>query len=263
MLQELLQAISRPASNIAFTYPSSSGVGGPTVGPQAVFSKLLNMLSGGANGGNFLSSYTAMQAQQQNMNPAAQAYLNSLQGTNGVTNGTSNNQREAFAPGSVVSSSQTMPALQTAYNPSQAIFASQVMNPLQGFAGQAGVAGSIPGGIGTTGLPGSLPGSLGGGLPGSYGYSPTGYGSTGFGKLSMFIMPLVSLVGLVKSLFGLRGATGSEQAVRIDKNKLDYVASLENYRKEQSTDGSFDEDAYWGEGASSDEGNFDSSKLEM
>ena len=44
MLKEFLQSITGPASNVAFTYPSSNGFGGPSVTPQGVFTKLLNVL---------------------------------------------------------------------------------------------------------------------------------------------------------------------------------------------------------------------------
>ena len=266
MLKEFLQNISGPVSNIAFTYPSNTGVGGPTVGPQGVFNKLLNVLSKGAfNGGgsNFLGGYTTMLPQGQNLNPAAQAYANSLAGGQGFFGAVNqkSSAREAFSPGAVINTLQAPPLAQT-YSNSYSPFGqlATAINPLQGFANSqtAGVtAGAIPGAVtGSfgTGIPGQMPGAYG--LPG--GFSMPGAG--GFGQWSMFLMPLIGLLGFVKSLFSLRGSSAM-QPVQIDKEALDYKISLEKFGKEEHTDGSFD-DSYWG----NDEGSgssIDPEKLEM
>ena len=256
MLKEVLQSLSGPASNIAFTYPSSNGFGGPSVTPQGVFTKLLNMLSkGGAS--NFLGTYTTMQAPGQNFNQAAaaQAYANSLAGGQNFYGAVNQkpSQREAFSPGSVINSLQAPPIPQQGFDPYGQL--AGAINPLQGFAGQSGVT--------TTGaLPGAgslIPGQI---SPGGYslpgGFSMPGAG--GFGKWSMFIMPLVSLVGLLKSFFGF-GGMAAMKPVQINKEALDYKISLQKYDKAERTDGSFDDD-YWGEGEGESEG-IDSSKLEI
>ena len=266
MLKEFLQSISGPVSNIAFTYPSSNGFGGPTVTPQGMFTKLMNVLSSGSYGGassNSLSAYTNIQG--QNLNPAAvQAYINSL---NGYAAGTGSKKREAFSPGSVVNSLQLPPmpqAIPTSYSQTGQLVAA--INPLQGFANsQTGITnGALSGTVGALGTVGGLmqPGQM---IPGLNGFSPMGFGSSsGFGKWSMFLMPLISLVGLVKSLFSLRGGIGSMKPTPTDRDTLAYQSSLTKYAVEDRTEGNnFDDsDNYWGEGESG-EGSFDSSKLEM
>ena len=259
MLKEFLQSIAGPASNVAFTYPSSNGFGGPSVTPQGVFTKLLNVLSnGGGSSNNFLGTYNTMQAQQQN--PAAvQAYLNSLNNY-GVVSANSKKQ-EAFSPGSVISNLQAPPIPQQGFNPYSQL--AGAINPLQGFAGQssATATGAIPGAVGTFGAGGLIPGQV---TPGAYGM-PGGFsmpGAGGFGKWSMFLMPLISLIGLMKSFFGFGRGTSSMKPVQIDKDALDYKVSLQNYERDQRTDGSFDETSYWGEGEEGESG-FDSSKLEI
>lgn len=266
MLKEFLQNITGPVSNIAFTYPSGTGVGGPTVGPKGIFNKLLNVLSNGAyNGGgsNFLGGYTTMLPQGQNLNPAVQAYTNSLSGGQGFP-GVVNQQypnREAFSPGAVINTLQAPPSPQT-YSYSQLGQLATGINPLQGFANSQ-TTGITPGAI-----PGAVTGSFGTGslmpgqMQGAYSF-PGGFsmpGASGLGKWSMFLMPLIGLLGFVKSLFGLRGA-GAMQPVQIDKEALDYKISLEKFGKEEHTDGSFD-DSYWGDDERS-ESDFDPEGLEM
>ena len=269
MLKEFLQNITGPVSNIAFTYPSSTGVGGPTVGPKGVFTKLLNVLSNGAlNGGgsNFLGGYTTMLPQGQNLNPAAQAYANSLAGGQGFFGAVNqkSSTREAFSPGAVINTLQAPPLPQTYSNSySQLGQLTTAINPLQGFANSqtAGITpGVIPGGVtGGFGAGGLIPGQMPGvyGLPGGFGMP----GAGGLGKWSMFLMPLIGLLGFVKSLFGLRGAGGLLQPVQIDKEALDYKISLEKFGKEEHAEGSFD-DSYWGDDEGSGSG-FDPEKLEM
>ena len=257
MFDQLLKSISGPISTMAYTYPTNTGTGSPSVTPGGFFSKLLNVLSAGAFGGNtnnFLGAYTGMQT--QNLNPASQAYVNSLNSYNGANASLKkSSKREAFAPGSVISSLQTPPVPQATMNPYQA---AALMNPLQGFAGQAGISGGA--------IPGALTGAYGtAGASGSpYGLSPMmGYGATGgLGKLSILLMPVIGVISLVKSLFSLRGITNSGEPVQINKNNLDYLASLKNYQRTQDTDGSFDEAGYWDDTSVENE-NFDSSKLEM
>lgn len=263
MLKEFLNSLSGPVSNIAFTYPSGNGIGGPSVGPQGIFNKLLNTLSNGANGGGqlgYLNGYSTMQG--QNASAAAQAYANSLNGGqdfNALTQ--HNNLQQAFSPGSVVNTLQAPPSPQAfpVGYPQVAQLATIGNNPLQGFAGAAGggIPGAIPGGaIGTAGLAGGGIGAAG--LTGLI--NPLG-NSGGFGKISMFLMPLVGLVGVVKSLISFRGLRNSFQPVKIDKEAIDYKVSLENYQKQMHTEGSFDDD-YWGE--EEYQGNsFDESKMEM
>ena len=260
MLKEFLQSISGPVSNIAFTYPSSNGFGGPTVTPQGMFTKLMNVLSNGSYGGansNSLSAYTNIQG--QNLNPAAvQAYMNSL---NGYAAGTDSKKREAFSPGSVVNNLQLPPMPQQVIDPYGQL--AGISNPLQSSVTTTGaIPGVLPGAVGALGTVGGLmqPGQM---IPGLNGFSPMGFGSSsGFGKWSMFLMPLISLVGLVKSLFSVRGGINSMKPAPIDRETLAYQSSLKDYAKEEHTEGNFDEDAYWGEGESG-EGSFDSSKLEM
>ncbi len=264
MLKEFLNSISGPLSNVAFTYPSGNGVGGPSVGPQGIFNKLLSALSNGSNGGGqlgYLNGYTTMQG--QNASTAAQAYANSLNGGqdfNALTQ--HNNLQQAFSPGSIVNTLQAPPSPQAfpgGYS-QVAQLATIGNNPLQGFAGAAGagVPGTLPGaGIGTAGLAGGGIGAAG--LTGLI--NPLGNGSGGFGKISMFLMPLVGLVSVVRSLIGFRGLRNSMQPVSIDKEAIDYKISLENYQTQQHTEGSFDDD-YWGE-EEYKSNNFDESKLEM
>ncbi len=256
MLQQLLQAISGPISNIAYTYPTGNAAGGPTVTPQGMFNKLLNVLSSGSynsNPANFLGNYTNMQG--QNFAPAAQAYVKSLNNYGNGVNINSNKAsgREAFSPGAVISDLQMPPIPQTtssSYSPFSQLAG---INPLQGFAGQAGTNGAAPGAFGTNSF------TQQGMFPGVNGFTqPTG----GFGKLSTLLMPFISLIGLVKSLFGLRGIASSEQPMNVDRNSLDYTVSLGNYQQSQNTDGSFYEGGYWDEEAAGDN-SFDSSKLEM
>lgn len=263
MLKEFLSAINRSVSNTAFSNPYGNGINIP---PQAAFGKLFNNLLS-AFTGNQTNTFNQMQGyngngQNQNYNPAAQAYANSLAGGQnffGATQPKTSN-REAFSPGSVISTLEVPPLPQAIPNSySQTGQLINAINPLQGFAGQAGVAagaGAIPGAVGAFGAGGGLvqPGQF---MPGSYGYSQMG-GAGIFGKLSMFIMPLVSLV---KSLFGLRGIAGAMQPVQID-NALAYQNSLENYGKQEQTQGSFDESGYWGEDEGESNG-FESSNLEM
>lgn len=260
MLKEFLQSISGPISSVAYTYPTGTVNGGPSVSPGGFFNKILNVLSSGAyggNSGNSLGVYAGMQS--QNMNSSVQSYVNSLNTYSGVHSGSKkSSRREAFAPGSVINILQAPPAPQAVpagYAPLGQLTGG--INPLQGFAGQSGAAAGITGG---------LPGSYGaGGMAGVMnlnGFSPMG-NAGGSGKLSMLLMPVLSLVGLVKSLFGLRGLTNSEKVAHIDKNDLDYMNSLENYQVAENTDGSFDEEGYWDGEEVGGDNSFDISKLEM
>lgn len=257
MLKEFLQSISAPVSNIAFTYPSDNGLGGPTVTRQGMFTKLLNVLSNGTYGGansNSLSAYTNMQTQGQNFNPAAaQAYMNSLNNYAGTE--TNSKKREAFSPGSIINSLQLPPVPQGFPN------SYSQTGQLQGFANsQTGITnGGMPqAAIGALGVSGLM--QSGQMIPGLNNFSA---GSSGFGKWSMFLMPLVSLVGLVKSFFSLGGIAGSVPA-HIDRDTLAYQGLLKEYVKAEHTEGNFDEDAYWDEGEGGEnENSFDTSKLEM
>ncbi len=262
MLQEFLSAISRSVSTTPVVNPYASGAGGTNIPIQSVFGKMLNNLLGAftGNSSNMFNSTQGYGGQMQSSNPAIQAYSNSLAGGQGFFGAVQPqaSQREAFSPGSVINTLQA-PSLQmipNSYSPISQL--TNAVNPLQGFAGQAGAGGfALPGQFGAGGL--ALPGLAGQFIPGPYGATPNGAG--GFGKLSMLLMPLVGLVGIVKSLFSLRGMGAMKPFQRDENSLVAYRNSLENYNKAQHTDGSFDEGNYWGEGEGED--SFDSSKLEI
>ena len=263
MLKELLKAITGSVQTTAFTYPSGNGI---KVSPQATFGKMFNNLLG-AFTGNPANTFNPMQGysgQVQNYNSASQAYANSLAGGQGFSGAAAYkpSQREAFAPGAVITSLQAPPLPQTLPDPySQIGQLTGAINPLQGFANSQ-VGGAIPGAVtGTFGAGSLIPGQA---MPGAYGL-PGGYGmptSSGLGKWSMLLMPLIGVVNLVKSFFGLRGIANSMQPVQIDKDAVDYKIALDNYTRGEHTEGSFDND-YWGEESIGEDSGFDSSKLEM
>ncbi len=273
MLQEFLSTINSSVSNTAFTNPYGNGVNIP---PQAVLGKMFKSLLGAFTGNPGSPTNTANFAQSYNgqNQGAAQAYANSLAGGQGFFGAVQPSKREAFSPGSIINSLQSPPVPQGFANPYGQL--NTGINPLQGFAGQGGItAGGIPGTIGgipggAGGIPGGV-GAFGAGNLGGFAQPGTipglnGITSGAFGKWSAFLMPLVGLLGAVKSFFGLRRTVGFMNPVQIDKEALDYKISLDNFSKEQNTDGSFDE-TYWDEGegsrASGNENSFDESKLEM
>ena len=261
MLQEFLNALSRSVSTTPFV---NSYGGGSNIPPKAAFGKMFNTLLGAFTGNpaNINNPMGGYNTQAQGYGQTVQAYTNSIAGGQGFFNGVQTSRREAFSPGAVINTLEVPPQQMIPNSYSQVGQLTAAINPLQGFANsQAGVTtGAIPGAVtGTFGGNGfAQPGQY---MPGPNGFMPANTGI--FGKWSTLLMPLISLVGLVKSLFGLRGLAGSLQPVQIDKDALDYRVSLQNYDKAQHTDGSFDDD-YWGESGEGDSGSgFESSNLEM
>ncbi len=249
MLKELFGTISGAAANTAFSQPAGNGINIPA---QATFKKFFNNVMSsfnnplnGANG-----QFPGIQGQGQF--PGIQGQNQFSQGrayggfpTQGQYNFLQQNspqrdlRNQAFAPGSVLVNSQ-----EVTQNPVQ-----QGFQPLQGFAGQAGIQNNGVNGISGAQFPpiGGFPMNNGGG---------GGFG----GKLPMLIMPFISLFGLVKNFFGLRRMTQQGQPEIVDKNATQYN-SYNNYIAEEYEEGSFEEPGAY-EVEKSSGNNFDYSKLQ-
>lgn len=240
MLQELLNAFSRSASTAAFTNPAANGISGVPIKATFgnIFNNLLSSFSGVQQGtGGF---QMPQQAFAGNMSPQAmQAFMNA-QSQFGQTSKTLKNQ--AFVPGAVLVNSQGFPSQVPQFN--QGFFPQQTaINPLQGFAGQAGA------------------------IPGSYGVSPYGnqYGGqvnpfmfpqSGVqqgSKLQSLLFPIISLFSFVKSLFSFRGSIKGLQPIKVDRENISYNG-FQKYIDQEYEDGGFDEPApYEGSGFSESE----------
>ena len=148
-------------------------------------------------------------------------------------------RNQAFAPGSVLVNSPD-----SIQRPLQ-----QGFQPLQGFAGQAGIP--------NNGMPVNGASQLA-----PIGAFPMNNGSASglTGKLPLLMMPIIGLFGLVKTLFGLRRLGQQAQPEIVDKDATQYN-SYNNYVAEEYKEGGFDEPpAYEVEQNSGN--NFDYSKLQ-
>ncbi len=220
----ILSFIAGQASSTAFSAPI--GVGKGTVGPGQVFGKFLN---------NIMTAFT----------PGGGTGSSSMVfpgGVNPVT-GTNPNAIQAFrnlqfgqGAGGVNQNlmNQTLPGIQ--------------QGSLQGIVGQSGLTG------GTS--------SLGGGqLPGG----PLNLGGIGLpnpsaGKGMMLLYPVIGLISMIKSVFGIRKLlSGTREPLHVDKEKLAFNQTGAMYKDMEAQEGSFDEYNYAQE---NNESYFDIKKLD-
>ena len=84
MLKEFLNAIAGPVQNAAFTNPYANGISGVNVPAKATFGKMLSNIFNSFTGtpSNMFGQVQGYGGQNQNYNPAVQAYTNSLGGQN-------------------------------------------------------------------------------------------------------------------------------------------------------------------------------------
>lgn len=219
MNNTLLNIISGQATSTINNFPVGSSV---KVGPQAVFGKVFNgifsaftgNLNNGGAGSQLLGGSTGINPQ------ALQAY-NTAQASGSIPQQFL--QAQALAPGSSIIGGQVQPPTQL-----QGALASTLAigNPLQG-------------GTGTTNF------NPNGQLPsGPIGFPGVGLPATG-GKFQMLIYPVLGLVSMFKSLFGIRKLlSGGMQPVKVHKENLAYNQIDKNITQFEHEEGSFDEYIY-------------------
>ena len=230
MLKEILKALTGSVQTAAFSYPV-----GANIPPSQTFGRILNNTFNSLSANSF-SGPVGIPYGAQGQNPAAaQAYQNSLLQYSSGFNTKTNGKREVLSPGSVLTQLTAPPAQVNQF----ANQAAPGIIPLQGFAGQGGV---IQGSYPTTGINNQF-------LPATFG-TPLG---AGFGQiqgklgiLGFVIGPVLGIFGLFKSLFTLRSTMASLQPEKVNKEDISYKNTLENYAREESAEGGFD-DSYWGE----------------
>ena len=128
-------------------------------------------------------------------------------------------KHQALAPGAVLVGSQSQPPS----NQSAGGFGG-----LQGFAGQTN---PFNGGVGGYGGPGQSYFPQYGGAGGILG---------GLGRFQFILSPIITLVGMVKSVFGFRNQIGSMRPVNVDPNITGYNQSI-TYLNDSYADGGFDQ----------------------
>ena len=266
MLNELINAITRTGSSIAYNNPAGYGINNVPI--SQTFGKLFNSLIGafvpgigGGGGGGFGSvpmqgvaptnianpgfgAFGGLNAQQAGfggVNPAAmQAFMNAQNQFGRGVNVKAKNR--ALAPGAVLINSFATPAQATQALPPPSL-AQAFGGPFQGFAGQAGAYGS-PAGFNpaANSFSPNVPYQGQGGLMQGIG-----------GKFALLLSPLIGIVSLAKAFFNLKGISGTLQSVKIDKNKTGYY-NYQAYADDSYEDGSFDEpEPYEGSGFSGSE----------
>lgn len=214
----LLNMITGQATSTISTLPVGSSV---KVGPQAVFGKVFNNLFN-AFTNNPGAGFGANQSQligAAGVNPLAlQAYNNAQSGIGAFPQ--QNLQAQALIGGT----NTVQPP-----SPIQNLLASNLAatNPLQGAAGTTGFSANGQ----------SLP-------QGPIGFSGFGLPNGGGGKLQMLIYPVLGLVSMFKSLFGLRKMMGGLQPVKVNKENLAYNQINKNIEAFEHEEGSFDEYVY-------------------
>lgn len=234
MLQQLLGFFGRPATTAAFANPTGGGAGG-FVSPGSAFANVLGSLgpqaygaSGGipgfGGGGGFPGFGGAQGGFPAGYGGVAQTY------------GNAQNQRgaslikQALRPGAVLVGSRIKERDNVQAQRAAGISAFAA-NPLQGFAGQAG------------GFIGGAPQAAGGGFttqPGGFAFAPNGLGQGGFFSLQTILLPIMSLFGVVKSLFNFRNTVGSMQPLIVDRYDTGYYG-YQQYLDRVNVEGDFEE----------------------
>lgn len=219
MSNSFLNIISGQASSTISTLPVGSSV---KIGPQAVFGKVFNGIfsafTGNLNNGGAGSQLLGGNA---GINPQALQAYNNAQASGSIPQQLL--QAQALAPGSSIIGGQAQPP-----SPLQNVLASNLAgsNPLQGGAGTTNFN---PNG---QQLPSGPIGFQGFGLP------------SGGGKLQMLIYPVLGLVSMFKSLFGIRKIMGGMQPIKVHKENLAYNQTDKNISQFEHEEGSFDEYIY-------------------
>ena len=237
MFKQLIQALTGSTQIAAYTYP------GANIGPNvnvplgATFGNILNntytsLSSNPFSGFGALPMLPGQQGyapQAQNPGGATQAYNNALQYIPTQIANSSGKKNKALIPGSVVNTLMAPPQPTQQISPALQLAG---INPLQGFAGQAG---TLPSTYSQTGAINQM-----------YPMNPAG-AQGGGGILQLILGPALALFGLAKSFFGLRKELSSLQPMANPADSIkSYEDSLNAYAKLQNTDGAFDDD-YWGE----------------
>ena len=260
MFNELLNAIRGSATSSAYSLPAGNGIKGIPMGStlKNFFTSVINSITpiptpgslgtpfggggigrGGNNGGfgNQLGGAGIGQGiggiGAPGLSPGAlQAYRNTQNqfiGNPQQYYGQKINKHpkaQAFAPGAVVTNGFPG-AIAPQFN--QAIAA----NPLQGFAGQGGNINGFPQGQGGfTSVPYGMPGQFPGGA---------GFTQGGFGKLQVFLGPLIGIFTIFKSMFDLRRTVSTFQPVRVNKEDFNLYGIQRDYVKAEKQEGSFEE----------------------
>lgn len=234
MLQQLLGFFGGPATTAAFVNPAGGGAGG-FVSPGSAFANVLGSLGpqaygsaggipGFGGGGGFPGFGGTQGGFPAGYGGVPQAY------------GNAQNQRstslikQALRPGAVLVGSRIKERndVQAQRTAGLGAFAA---NPLQGFAGQAqgGFIGGAPqaaGGFNTQ--------------PGGFAFAPNGLGQGGFFSLQTILLPIMSLIGVFKSLFNFRKTVGSMQPIVVDRYDTGYYG-YQQYLDNANIEGAFDE----------------------
>lgn len=212
MLKQFLNGIIGKGTQMGF----GSYTGISSIPSQGGFGQVFNnfLLGGGGRVGGF---------PQQGFGGISPGAIQAFQGAQNQFSdpkATKTIKHQALAPGAVLIGSQSTPP---SFNKS---------NPFQGFAGQ------------TTQLPGGFGQGFGGGFGQPFSSQFPGAGLLGGlgGGLQSLLFPIISVVGMIKSIFGFRKEIGALRPVVVDKGITGYNQS-QQYLAEEYTPGGFDEPA--------------------
>ena len=255
MFNQLLNAITGSATSSTYSLPAGNGIKGIPLAStfknffNSVINSITPMPTPGALGANFggggiggsmnpmgglgIGSQgiglgtpgLSMGALQAYQNSQTQFARNPQQFFGGQVN--KHPRAQAFSPGAVLTNGFSGTAIPPQFN--QAAF-----NPLQGFAGQGGVINGFPQGQsnGFAPVPYGMPGQFPGGA---------GFTQGGFGKLQLFLGPLIGIFTIFKSIFDIKRTVSSLQPVKVNRNDTNLYGIQEEYIAANKQDGSFEE----------------------
>ncbi|GEM_PF-5394023 len=265
MFNQLLNALTGNATSATYTLPAGNGISGIPIGStfrnffQSVINSISPLPTPGALGASFGNGGIGGNGINQNggagiggigsigmpgLSPGAlQTYRNTQNQFMGYPqqfygqNINKHPKAQAFAPGAVLTNGFPG-AIAPQFN--QTIAA----NPLQGFAGQGGSINGFPQGGSFAPIPYGIPGQL---------PSGTGFTQSGFGKLQLFLGPLIGIFTIFKSMFDLRRTVSTFQPVKVNKEDFNLYGVQRDYLKAEKQEGSFEE--YFPEDAEGDHTN--------
>ena len=259
MFNQLLNAITGSGTSSVYSLPAGNGIQGIPLGStfKNYFNSVINSITpiptpgalGASFGGGGIGQGIQGQGQvgigglgsqgiglggpglsigalQTYQNSQAQFAGNPQQFFGGRVN--KHPKAQAFAPGAVLTNGFSGTAVPPQFN--QAPF-----NPLQGFTGQGGVINNgFPPGQGSNFAP--VPYGAQGQFPGGAGFT-----QGGFGKLQLFLGPLIGIFTIFKSMFDMKRTISSFQPVKVNKDDLNLYGIQKEYIAANKQDGSFEE----------------------
>ena len=255
MLQELIKAFTGPLTTTGYSLPASNGIQGVPAGQT--FKNFFSTFAASFNRNPSAMFPQPNGSSAGNPTPAADYYKNIQAQFVGQAPGqflsqstartrSHSSRGRAFSPGGLVPGAVIINAAADQYSGGQLqppLPFQQASSPIQALVGIGGGASGLQGFAGQNGgsAPGGFPNSLPQFSQGTFPQGPVNQGGGIGGIMSSFIMPVISFLGTLVSLFKMKKFLGIAKPVKVNTDNLAYNQFQGYLNDKADEEGSFDD----------------------